>query len=91
MIGAPSGFEAAFQEFVYYAGPALQLAYWLTMIVVSVCALVLFKRWVEFQTAESKGAAKAKDLSESISDPEQPATSSSSATGATISVDEFVD
>ena len=54
----PSGFEAQFQQFVYYAGPILQIALWLVMIVVAIYAVLLFKRLVDFQT----GAGKADEV-----------------------------
>jgi len=58
MIGAaPTGFEQQFQQFVYYAGPILQLVYWLAMIVAALWAVALFKRWVEFQTGAAGGEA----------------------------------
>lgn len=54
----PSAFEAQFQQFVYYAGPILQIALWLVMIVVAIYAVLLFKRLVDFQT----GAGKADEV-----------------------------
>ena len=81
-IGAQSSFEVAFQEFVYYAGPIIQLAYWLAMIVAALWAVTLFKRWVEFQTS-----AKA-DVAESA----LPAVATAPAAPAkAISIDEFVE
>ena len=85
MVGAQSGFEAAFQEFVYYAGPVIQLAYWLVMIVAALWAVVLFKRWVDFQT----GAGKTEGASESPAGASAPVTAMSQ--DKPVSVDEFVE
>lgn len=90
MIGAPSGFEAGFQEFVYYAGPVLQLAYWLTMIVASLWAVTLLKRWVEHQTKQRVEALKPQDSREALAG-EGPLRGRPSAGDTAISVDEFVD
>ncbi|MFU8891865.1 MAG: hypothetical protein ACNA76_09520, partial [Anaerosomatales bacterium] len=81
-IGVQSGFEAAFQEFVFYAGPIIQLAYWLVMIVAALWAVTLFKRWVEYQTGVKADAVDAA-LPTGATTPTAPATS--------ISVDEFVE
>ncbi|MDY0087805.1 MAG: hypothetical protein RBS78_04575 [Coriobacteriia bacterium] len=87
MIGAQSGVEAAFQEFVYYAGPILQLLYWLTMVVAALWAVLLFKRWVEFQTAQDSGAAKEATVRETL----DAKGSVQDRVETMISVDEFVD
>jgi hypothetical protein len=78
-VGAQSGFEVAFQEFVYYAGPMIQLAYWLAMIVAALWAVTLLKRWVEFQTGAKAGAT----------DTAVPAAAP--APDKAISIDEFVE
>ncbi|PKQ09987.1 MAG: hypothetical protein CVT69_02055 [Actinobacteria bacterium HGW-Actinobacteria-9] len=54
---APAGFEAQFQEFVYYAGPIIQLLYWVVMIIAALWAVLLIKRWVDFQTRTHDEAA----------------------------------
>ena len=59
MIGgaAPSGFEQQFQEFIFYAGPIIQLVYWLAMIVAAIWAVTLLKRWVDFQVGDADASA----------------------------------
>ncbi|MDP2181983.1 MAG: hypothetical protein Q8K99_05355 [Actinomycetota bacterium] len=47
---AASGFDAWFQQFMYYAGPTIQVLYWIAMVVVAIWAVMIFKRWVDFQT-----------------------------------------
>ena len=80
MMGGPTGFEAAFQEIVFYAGPIIQLSYWLVMIVAVLWAVTLFKRWVEFQTGAKADAADA-----AADTPAAPAAREP------VSVDEFVE
>lgn len=53
---APAGFEAQFQNFVYYAGPIIQLLFWTVMIVAAIWAVLLFKRWVDFNTKNADAA-----------------------------------
>jgi len=83
MVGATGGFEAQFQEFVYYAGPIIQLMYWLVMIVAALWAVVLFKRGVDFQTG-----AKAEETKSASSAPAAPAAS---APEKPVDVDKFVE
>lgn len=47
---AATGFDAWFQQFMYYAGPTIQVLYWVAMVVISIWAVMVFKRWVDFQT-----------------------------------------
>lgn len=82
MIGAQSGFEATFQEFIFYAGPIIQLAYWVTMIVAALWAVTLFKRWVDFGTGSAKSASGANTPVMDAAAPARPDTPS---------VDEFVE
>jgi len=42
---------SGFESFVYYAGPIVQLLYWVVMMVVAVWAVVLFKRLVDHKIA----------------------------------------
>ena len=84
MVGAQSGFEVAFQEFVFYAGPAIQLTYWLVMIVAALWAVTLFKRWVDFQTGVGRGVETA-----DAPDPVVPAAAPASE--KPVSVEEFVE
>lgn len=51
---APSGFDAMFQQVVYYAGPILQISLWIVMMVAAIYAVILFKRLVDFQTGANK-------------------------------------
>jgi len=84
MVGAQSGFEVAFQEFVFYAGPAIQLTYWLVMIVAALWAVTLFKRWVDFQTGAGRGA-------ETADTPDPVAPAATPASEKPVSVEEFVE
>lgn len=56
---AASGFEAQFQQFIYYAGPVLQIALWLVVIFCSIYAVLLFKRLVDFQTGKVQATESA--------------------------------
>jgi|GEM_PF-1388526 len=47
MVGASSQFAADFNEFMYYAGPILQLMYWIIIAVAAVFAAWQFKRYVD--------------------------------------------
>ncbi len=79
-VGAPSAFDLWFQSFVAYAGPILNLLFWVVMMVAVIWAVMLFKRLVDFQT----GAAK----------PSEGATEIASTTkegGAAIDIEEFVE
>ncbi len=82
-VGPQSGFDVVFQEVVYYAGPIIQLGYWLVMIVAALWAVVLLKRWVDFQTGASRPA--------DTPAPGAPAARSASPSEKAISVDEFVE
>jgi len=82
----PSGFEAQFQQFVYYAGPILQITLWLVMIVVAIYAVVLFKRLVDFQT----GAKKVADAPV-LAAPVAPAEEKKAKKEDAIKIEEFVE
>lgn len=84
MVGTQSGFEVAFQEFVFYAGPAIQLTYWLVMIVAALWAVTLFKRWVDFQTGAGRNVE-----SPDVPAPVGPAAAPTSE--KPVSVEEFVE
>ena len=77
MVGAQSEFAYRFQEFVFYAGPIVQILYWVTLAVAAVVAVVLLKRWVDFQTGAATSAAE-EDVR-------------SSERSAPVNVDEFVE
>ncbi|MBC7266792.1 MAG: hypothetical protein H5T75_07470 [Coriobacteriia bacterium] len=47
--GAASGFE----RFVYYAGPIVQMLYWIVMAAAAVWAVLLLKRWVDHATRDA--------------------------------------
>jgi hypothetical protein len=83
-VGAQSGFEVAFQEFVFYAGPAIQMTYWLVMIAAALWAVTLFKRWVDFQTGAGRDVEKAVT-------PDACAPAATPAQEKPVSVDEFVE
>lgn len=83
----PSGFEAQFQQFVYYAGPMLQIALWLVMIFAAIYALVLFKRLVDFQTGGGKTSSdKAASVSAEVTAEPKKAKKDDA-----IKVEEFVE
>ena len=44
---APTGFAAVFEQFVTYAGPVIQLLYWLAIGFAAIYAAVQFKRLVD--------------------------------------------
>ena len=67
--------NAAFDRFVYYAGPIVQLLYWVVMAAVAVWAVLLLKRFVDHKVAKHTAHAPAPT-------PESRPT---------ISIDEFVD
>jgi len=67
----PSGFEAQFQQFVYYAGPILQIALWLVMIVVAIYAVMLFKRLVDFQTGAGKADGAVASAETEVAEPKK--------------------
>lgn len=52
------GFQAAFTSFMYYAGPIVQIVFWVVLAAAAVWACVIFKRYVDFVTGGSKPAIK---------------------------------
>jgi len=66
MVGASSQFAADFNEFMYYAGPILQLMYWIIIAAAAVFAAWQFKRYVDYvvgsKSARSKGSSDATDI-----------------------------
>ncbi|MHB1340719.1 MAG: hypothetical protein ACYC77_01740 [Coriobacteriia bacterium] len=61
-----SGVSSGFDQFVYYAGPIVQLLYWVVMASVSVWAVLLLKRYVDHKTrdrAATKPPAPATNIS----------------------------
>ncbi len=58
MMGAQSEFAFRFQEFLFYAGPIVQLLYWIALSVSAIVAVVLLKRWVAFQMGTVSPAAE---------------------------------
>lgn len=48
-----SGVSSGFDQFVYYAGPIVQLLYWVVMASVSVWAVLLLKKLVDHKTRDS--------------------------------------
>ncbi len=77
MMGAQSEFAYRFQEFLFYAGPIVQILYWITLAVAAIAAVVLLKRWIDFLTGAAVSAAE-----EGARSPERPAP---------VNVDEFVE
>ncbi|MHB9003118.1 MAG: hypothetical protein ACYC6C_03520 [Coriobacteriia bacterium] len=75
---APAGFEAQFQNFVYYAGPIIQLLFWVVMIIAAIWAVLLFKRWVDFHTRNTP-------------EPVAPAAEADKPKREPIQVEEFVE
>ncbi len=58
-IGAQSEFAVAFQEFIYYAGPIVQILYWVVLAASAVYAVLLFKRLVEFKAGGAAAPGRA--------------------------------
>ena len=93
MMAAPSGFEAQFQEFMYYAGSIFQLLYYAILPLVAIWAVLLFKRMVDFRTGSGKFAnagaveAAASSAAEETSDDAGTAAAESTP----IKVEKFVE
>jgi hypothetical protein len=51
MLGGPTGFEAQFQEFMFYAGSIAQLLYYAVLPIVAIWAVLVFKRLVDHKTS----------------------------------------
>lgn len=85
-VGATSGFDVWFQEFVFYAGPIIQLLFWLAMIVAAFWAVMLFKRLVDFQTGSRTAA-----VDEPVALDSEPATKAEKPAKPAIDVEEFVE
>jgi hypothetical protein len=47
----PAGFQQQFQQFMYYAGPLVQIAFWTGMLVIALLAYLQFKRLVDAKVA----------------------------------------
>jgi len=58
MMGTQSEFAYRFQELIFYAGPIVQLLYWIVLSISAIVAVVLLKRWVAFQTGATGPAAE---------------------------------
>lgn len=76
---APTAFELWFQEFVAYAGPIMNLLYWLVMIIAALWAVMLFKRLVDFKTGVASG------------DDALAAGTTTKASSETVDIEEFVE
>ncbi|MBS3956545.1 MAG: hypothetical protein KGZ40_03310 [Clostridiales bacterium] len=77
MIGAQSDFAVRFQEFVFYAGPIVQMLYWIVVAGAALYAVLLLRRHMSAHFAGGK---------------ELPGASRSPAPEtAPVSVDEFVE
>jgi len=82
MVGA----TGAFEQFVYYAGPIVQLLYWSVLIVASLWAVILFKRWVDFQTG-----AKAESSAATLGGVLPPSGAPEASPSTQVDVDRFVE
>ncbi|MDP2401698.1 MAG: hypothetical protein Q8M66_06940 [Actinomycetota bacterium] len=60
MLGGPTGFEAQFQEFMFYAGSIAQLLYYAVLPIVAIWAVLVFKRLVDHKT--SSGVDESADV-----------------------------
>ncbi|MCL4079358.1 hypothetical protein MX659_07150 [Coriobacteriia bacterium Es71-Z0120] len=58
--GAANGFE----QFVYYAGPIIQMLYWIVMAVAAVSAVLLLKRWVDHATRDASASGDGAEADE---------------------------
>jgi len=47
----PGGFTAQFQQFMYFAGPVVQLLYWVGLLLIAFLAWRDFKRYVDARVA----------------------------------------
>ena len=77
-----SGFEAQFQTFVNYAGPIVQLLYWIAIAFAAVWAAYQLKRWVDAQVAAKQALAE---------QPEAPAAAEKKTKPEAIKVEDFVE
>jgi len=57
MATGPVGFQAQFQEFVFYVGAVLQLMFWLVLPIVAIWAVLIFKRAADAYIANLSGSA----------------------------------
>jgi len=55
MATGPVGFQAQFQEFVFYVGAVLQLMFWLALPIIAIWAVLIFKRAVDAYIASLSG------------------------------------
>jgi len=55
MATGPVGFQAQFQEFVFYVGAVLQLLFWLILPLVAIWAVLIFKRAADAYIASLSG------------------------------------
>ncbi len=58
MGGAVStgGFQLQFQNFMYYAGPIVQILFWVVLGVAAIWATLIFKRYVDFMMGKTPAA-----------------------------------
>jgi hypothetical protein len=47
---AGSGIQVGFQNFMYFAGPIMQVVFWLVLGVCAIWACLIFKRYVDFMS-----------------------------------------
>lgn len=47
---AASGIQVQFQNFMYFAGPILQLVFWIVLGACAIWACLIFKRYVDFMS-----------------------------------------
>ncbi len=59
MTTGPTGFQAQFQEFIFYIGSISQVLYWIIIPIIAIWAVLIFKRAVDCHTGKccSKHAA----------------------------------
>jgi len=55
MATGPVGFQAQFQEFIFYVGAVLQLMFWLVLPIVAIWAVLIFKRAADAYIASLSG------------------------------------
>jgi hypothetical protein len=78
-------FQLYFQQFMYYAGPIVQLLFWIAIAAAAIYAVILFKKFVQLKAIEvGVDAVVAADALEDKAE-------TTAAADTKVSVDEFVE
>jgi predicted signal transduction protein with EAL and GGDEF domain len=88
----PAGFQQQFQQFMYYAGPIVQIIFWAGMLVIALLAYLQFKRLVDARVAALTAKTQAGHVPGLESGAILVAAAGSDAAGADdIAVEEFAE